>query len=81
MCLFLGCVMPHTWLVTPQVLNHDDALEAPDLASGFSDTKAAFEAQWDMLYNPPLTQKVMGQQGQAGLQQCHLRLSLLSVQL
>jgi hypothetical protein len=41
-----------------QVMNHDDALESPELSSGFAATKAAFEAKWDMLYNPPLTQKV-----------------------
>jgi hypothetical protein len=41
-----------------QVLNHDDALESPELSNGFAATKAAFEARWDMLYNPPLTHKV-----------------------
>jgi hypothetical protein len=48
----------HVCIAAPQVLNHDDSLESPELSSGFAATKATFEARWDMLYNPPLTQKV-----------------------
>jgi hypothetical protein len=40
------------------VLWHDDNMDGDDLGAGFTATKAAFEAKWDMLYNPPLTQKV-----------------------
>ncbi len=41
-----------------RVLFHDDNLEGAQLSDGFRRTKAAYEARWDMLYDPPLTQRV-----------------------
>lgn len=41
-----------------QVLDHDDALGEGILSSGFDVTKRLYEARFDALYNPPLTQKV-----------------------
>ncbi len=44
--------------VSQQVLVHDDNLASETLSDGYMDTKAAYECKWDMLYDPPLTQKV-----------------------
>ncbi|GFH12369.1 uncharacterized protein HaLaN_08039 [Haematococcus lacustris] len=40
-----------------KLLHHDDSLPIPKLAADYLTTKAAFEARWNMLYDPPLTQK------------------------
>ncbi len=40
------------------MLSHDDSLEGDGLSEGFKATKAMFEWRYDMLYNPPLTQRV-----------------------
>jgi hypothetical protein len=53
-----SCQQQTLLMLLLQVLLHDDTLEDSHLKDGFSKTKATFESRFDMLYDPPLTQKV-----------------------
>lgn len=57
-CLLSGHPSSTTHHTETQVLDHSDSLEEGTLGNGFHVTKRLYEARFDALYNPPLTQAV-----------------------